>query len=117
MSMGKLKSDAINSGTPLKAFGTQIYFFEDEVDLAHYTEISKRPVCRAAIYGQTLEQLVHQLSIMSQILGSIELLRIAVYEKNDKPVSAEDELALQNVNETVAILRDVIVEKFAPKPR
>jgi len=113
--MAKPKSDAINPGTPLKAFGTQLYFFEEETNLTPYLKLAKAPVCKAEIYGQTIEQLLAQLAVISQLLGSIELLRTAV--KNDKPISPKDELVIQNVAETVSILKDVIVEKFAPRPR
>jgi hypothetical protein len=115
--MAKSKSDAINPGTPLKAFGAQLYFFEEETNLTPYLKLAEAPVCKAEIYGQTIEQLLAQLAVMSQLLGSIELLRIAVFDKNNKPIPPEDELVIQNVAETVSILKDVIVEKFAPKPR
>lgn len=115
--MAKSKSDAINSGTPLKAFGAELYFFKEETNLTPYLKLAEAPVCKAEIYGQTIEQLLAQLAVMSKLLGSIEVLRIAVFDKNDKPIPPEDELVIQNVAETVSILNDVIVEKFAPKPR
>lgn len=111
MQVAKSKSDAINPSTPLKAFGAQLYFFEEETNLTPYLKLAEAPVCKAEIYGQTIEQLLAQLAVMSRLLGSIERLR------NDKPILPEDELVLQNVAETVSILKDVIVEKFAPKPR
>jgi len=115
--VAKSKSDVINPGTPLKAFGAQLYFFEEGTNLTPYLKLADAPVCREEIYGQTMEQLLSQLTIISQLLGSIEILRIAVFDKNDKPILPEDELVLQNVTETVHILTDVIVEKFAPRPR
>jgi hypothetical protein len=115
--MGKSKSDAINFTVPLKVFDAELYFFNDEVDLSPYLNVAKEPVCKDIIYGQSIEQLLNQLSTMSQLLGWIELLRATLYETPDKAVSTEDELVLKNVSKTVNILKDVIVEKFGPRVR
>jgi len=115
--VAKSKSSAVNFDTPLKPFGAQLYFFEEDTNLTPYLKLAEAPVCKDEIYGQTMEQLLAQLAVMNQLLGSIELLRTTVFDKNDKPISPKDKLTLQNVIETVGILKDVIVEKFGSRVR
>lgn len=113
-----MSKTSVTQGTPLSAFGAKLYFQDNQgVDLSPYKNLSKAPVDRAEIYGQTLDNLLAQYSIVSQVLGSVDLLRVALEEEDKSKVSAEDQQVLSNLQSTIDVLHEVIVEKFAPKPR
>jgi hypothetical protein len=108
----------VNQGTPLSAFGAKLYFYNNQgVDLSPYKNLSKAPVDKAEIYGQTLEDLLTQYSIVNQLFGSVDLLRVALERDDNSKVSSEDQEVLSNIQRTIDILHEVIVEKFAPRPR
>lgn len=109
---------SVTQGTPLSAFGAKLYLQDIKgVDLSPYKNLSKAPVDKAEIYGQTLDNLLAQYSIVSQLLGSVDLLRAALDGDDECKASTEDQQILSNLQSTIDVLHEVIVEKFAPKPR
>lgn len=99
----------------IKLFGSKV-FLSEEVCMDAYLNITKEPVRKEDIYGQTLPELLDQLTLLSQILGAVDVLRQAV-EGTSHAATSEDLQSLDNVQGAIKLLREVINEKFAPRVR
>lgn len=116
------ESNMVESSDPAPAaiidiYGAKVLLDEKQaLDLSPFLNLADTRIQKGAIYGQTLTQLVAQLSILSQILGSVDLLEMAL-EGSDRKPSEEDKRIHGNLQHAIDTVAEVIVEKFSPKPR
>ena len=93
-------------------YGAKVLLDEKQaIDLSPFLNIANTRVNKGDVYDQSLYQLVAQVSILSQILGSVDVLKSAL-EGSDRQPSPEDEGVYANlqhaVDTTVAVLREKI---------
>lgn len=99
----------------ISLFGSKVVF-QGDVSMDLYLNIASKPILKEDIYGQTLFELTTQLGVLSEILGATNVIRSAC-EGTDREAKPDDLAALGNVQAAADLLREVIVEKFSPRPR
>lgn len=98
-------------------YGAKVLLDEKQaLDLSPFLDLANTKVEKGSIYGQTLSQLVAQLSILSQILGSVDLLEMALDGSQHKPTE-EDKRVHANLQHAIDLVAEVLLEKFSPRPR
>jgi hypothetical protein len=81
--------------------------------LVYFSSLRESPVNRDAIYGETLERLIAQLEFVARMAGTLGF----VDKSLGAEMSPEDTKLYSNIEQSVQIISDVIVEKFRPRPR
>lgn len=100
------------------AFGAKLFISQGATNsMDAYLNLGKTPVKQEAIYGCSLKELISQLSVLAQMLGSVELLRVATEHPGNKTISKQDQKVVTNLTLAVDMVHRVILEKFTQKPR
>ena len=101
----------------INMYGAKVLLDEKQaLDLSPFLNLANTRVEKGSIYGQTLSQFVAQLSILSQILGSVDVLEMALEGSEHKPTE-EDKRVHANLQHSIDLVAEVILEKFSPRPR
>lgn len=96
----------------IDVYGAKIVLDEKQaLDLNPFLDIANRKVELQEIYGQPISQLVAQLSILSQILGSVDILASALENSEHKPTE-EDNRVYGNLQHAVDTTAQALLERI-----
>lgn len=104
------------------AVDNQIRVFRTTFKFSH--EMPESLLCgdvirKDEIYGMDLQGLLDLLTVLSSVSGGAGLLHEALYHDKEggrSGISAADRLILENLNASVSVVHEVILEKFTRRP-
>lgn len=79
----------------------------------YFSSLRESPVNKNTIYGESLQHLVAQLEFLARMAGTLGF----VDKTLGAEMSPEDTKLYSNIEQSVEIVTDTIIEKFKPIPR